>query len=280
MTHEIKRGYARDCNGIRIRFIESGAGSPIVMLHGFPDFSYSWRHQFPALGAAGFRCLAPDTRGYNETDKPPRVKDYDVDELVRDVDEFIQKVAGGSAILIGHDWGGIIAWHVAARVPARVRKLVILNSPHPALFQRELRRGRQLLKSWYAGFFQIPALPELVLSSLHFRLLTQGAARTPQEEEIYEEAFSQPGALRSALNYYRAAFRRMMRSKNRAPFPRIRQPTLVLWGEKDRALSLRLLEGLEKYVDDLQIVRFPDVGHWVHIDAPERVNEELLRFLK
>lgn len=279
MTFELKRGWARDCNGISLRYVEAGAGTPIVMLHGFPDFSYSWRRQIPTLSAAGFRCIAPDMRGYNESDKPPRVRDYDIDELVEDVDAFIQKVAGGSAHVVGHDWGGIVAYNLAARMPERVRRLVILNSPHPAAFQRELRRGEQLMRSWYAAAFQIPVLPELVLSSFHFRLLTKGAARSRQDEEIYEEALSQPDAVRSALNYYRAAFRRMMRRDN-TRLPRIHQRTLVLWGEKDGALSPRLLNGLEQYVENVEIMRFPDVGHWVHIDAADRVNEELLRFLK
>ena len=277
--NETRRGWARDCNGIRICYMETGAGRPVVMLHGFPDFSYSWRHQFPALREAGFRCIAPDLRGYNETDKPARVRDYDINELVADVDDFIMRVAGGAADVIGHDWGGIIAYHLAARVPTRVRKLVILNSPHPAAFQRELRRGKQLLRSWYAAAFQMPVIPELVLSSFHFRLLVKGAARTRRDEEIYEEAFSQPEALHSALNYYRAAFRRMLRGSNEK-LPKITQPTLVLWGERDGALSSRLLDGLERYIADLQIMRFADAGHWVHIDAADRVNEELRRFLK
>ena len=280
ISRELKHGWARDCNGIRIRYREMGAGAPVVMLHGFPDFSYSWRRQFPVLSGAGFRCIAPDLRGYNETDKPPTVRDYEIDELVDDVDAFIAKIAGAPAFVVGHDWGGIIAWHLAARRPRSVRRLVIINSPHPALYRRELRRGGQLLRSWYAAMFQIPALPELLLSSLHFRLLTRGAARSPQEEEIYEDALSQPRALRSALNYYRAAFRSMMRRSAREPLPRIEQPTLVLWGERDRALTPHLLEGLEAYVQQLQIMRMPDVGHWVHIDAADRVNEELLRFFR
>jgi pimeloyl-ACP methyl ester carboxylesterase len=166
------------------------------------------------------------------------------------------------------------------REPARVRKLVILNAPHPALFRRELRKGRQALRSWYAGFFQLPFLPELVLSSFHFRLLTRGAARTQQEREIYEEALSQAGGLTSALNYYRAAFRGMVGRHAVAATPPISQKTLVLWGERDRALDQRVLHGLERYVPNVELIRFRDTGHWIHIDAPERVNEELLRFLK
>jgi pimeloyl-ACP methyl ester carboxylesterase len=274
------RKSARDCNGICIRYTETGAGMPIVLLHGFPDFSYSWRRQFPALRAAGFRCLAPDLRGYNESDKPPRVRDYDIDHLVRDVDAFINNVVGKSAHVAGHDWGGIIAWHLAAQRPDRVRKLIILNAPHPATYRRELKRGGQLLRSWYAGAFQIPLLPELVLSSLHYRLLIHGPARSDDDAELYEEAFTQPNALNSALNYYRAAGRRMLARSRWAELPPITQPTLVLWGEKDRALSAGLLDGLEKHVQNLQVMRFPDVGHWVHIDAADRVNEELIGFLR
>jgi pimeloyl-ACP methyl ester carboxylesterase len=166
------------------------------------------------------------------------------------------------------------------REPARVRRLMILNAPHPALFQRELRRGPQAFRSWYAGFFQLPFIPELVLSSFHFRLLTRGAARTQEEREVYEEALSQPRSLTSALNYYRAAFRSMVRRRSPDPTRRIDRKTLVLWGERDRALDHRVLNGLEWYVPNVEVIRFRDLGHWSHIDAPERVNEGLLRFLK
>ena len=231
------------------------------------------------LSAAGYRCIAPDLRGYNESDKPRRVQDYAIGELVADVAELIEKTAGGSAYIVGHDWGGIIAWHVAIRHPALVMRLIILNAPHPALFRRELHTVRQALRSWYAGFFQIPILPELLLSSFHFRLLTRGAARSDAEREIYEEALSHPRGLRSALNYYRAAFRGMVRGAAPTRVQPIRTPTLILWGERDRALDPRVLEGLEEYAPNVQIMRFRDVGHWIHIDAAERVNEEILRFL-
>ncbi len=266
-------------NGVRLRYFERGNGEPVVFLHGFPDFSYSWRHQFPALSAAGFRCLAPDLRGYNESEKPPRVRDYAITELVQDVSSFVEQTCGGPAHIVGHDWGGIIAWYLAMREPARVRKLVILNAPHPLRYLRELRKGRQLLRSFYVGLFQIPVLPELLLSSFHFTLLTRGAARTEAEREIYEEALSQPGGLTAALNYYRASVRGLLTHETPTEAKRISAPTLVLWGERDAALDLGLLDGLDQFVEKLEIVRFRDVGHWIHIDAGERVNEELTRFL-
>ena len=266
-------------NGVRLRYIECGGGTPIVFLHGFPDFSFSWRHQFPAFSAAAYRCIAPDLRGYNESDKPAGVAAYAMTELVRDVAELIDQTAGGAAHVVGHDWGGMIAWRLAMHHPARVRKLVILNAPHPALFKRELRRPRQLLRSWYAMFFQLPVLPELVLSSFHFRLLTNAAARSDIEREVYEEALSQPGGLTSALNYYRAAARGRAARHIPARAARIETPTLVLWGERDKFIDLRVLDGLERYVANLEIIRFRETGHWPHIDAASRVNAEILQFL-
>jgi pimeloyl-ACP methyl ester carboxylesterase len=266
-------------NGVRLRYVESGIGTPIVFLHGFPDFSYSWRRQLPYLSAAGFRCLAPDMRGFNESDKPKHVRDYRVDVLVDDVAEFIEKVAGGTAHVVGHDWGGIIAWYLAMRQPARIRKLVIINAPHPTRYLQELRRGAQLLRSFYVGFFQLPYIPELLLSSFHFALIKGPAARSAEERERYEEALSQPGGLTAGLNYYRAAMRGLFTGKTPREKTVITVPALVLWGERDPALSARLVGGLDEYVRDLQIVRFRDVGHFPHIDASSRVNEELLSYL-
>lgn len=274
----ITRSFARNCNGIDIHYADTGSGPPIVFLHGFPDFWYSWRKQMPALSKAGFRCIVPDLRGHNETDKPKRIADYDIDVLVADVSAFIERIAGGSAYVVAHDWGGVIAWQLAAQKPERVRKLVILNAPHPTVYRRELRRGAQLMRSWYILAFQVPMLPELVLSSLHYRLLTKAVARNDNEVELYEEAFSQPRALTSALNYYRAAARRVLRDGG-PHLPRIKTPTLVLWGERDFALSTRLLDGLGKYAENLQVIRFARAGHWLHIDRADQVNAELLRFL-
>ena len=220
-------------NGIRLRYVESGDGPPIVFLHGFPDFSFSWRHQFPMLSAAGYRCIAPDLRGYNESDKPRRVQDYAIGELVADVAELIEKTAGGSAYIVGHDWGGIIAWHVAIRHPALVMRLIILNAPHPALFRRELHTVRQAVRSWYAGFFQLPAVPEALFRaanrSLLRRVLASGPAGHDDVLGAYLEAFADRDALRAALDYYRAFVRFPMQRR----WERVQVPTLVVWGERD-----------------------------------------------
>lgn len=267
-------------NGVRLRYVESGGGTPVVFLHGFPDFSYSWRHQFPALTKAGFRCIAPDLRGYHESDKPKGVRNYEIDVLVADVTAFIDQVAGGSAHIVGHDWGGIIAWYLAMRHPDRIRKLIIINAPHPARFLEELGKVEQLLRSFYVGFFQLPFIPELLLSSFHFALIKGRAARSDEERDRYEEALSQPGGLTAALNYYRAAVRGLFSGSTSRETRTITVPTLVLWGERDPALGSRLTEGLDTYVRHLEVIRLGDLGHFAHIDGPERVNEELLRFLK
>ena len=188
-------------------------------------------------------------------------------------------MAGGAAHVVGHDWGGIIAWYLAMRQPARIRKLVIINAPHPTRYLQELRGGSQLLRSSYVGFFQLPFIPELVLSSFHFALIKGRAARSAEERERYEEALSQPGALNAALNYYRAAVRGLLTGTTPRAQNVIAVPTLVLWGERDPVLGSKLVDGLEAHAADVQVIRFRDVGHFPHIDAAERVNEELLTYL-
>jgi len=272
-------------NGVRLHWVEAGSGPLVLLLHGFPEFWYSWRHQVPALAAAGFRVLAPDLRGYNLSDKPPGVAGYRLEALTGDVAGLIAHAGAASAAVVGHDWGGGIAWTLAMRRPELVRKLAVLNAPHPAVFLRELRRPGQLLRSWYMFFFQLPWLPELLLRAGNYALLERTLRRDPvrpgafTEDDIrrYKEALSQPGARTAAINYYRAAFRRM-RSASRGMAP-VTVPTLLIWGEQDRYLGRRMTEGLDRWVPDIRVARLPDASHWVQQDAPERVNEFLAGFL-
>jgi pimeloyl-ACP methyl ester carboxylesterase len=271
-------------NDIRLHIVDAGSGPLVILLHGFPEFWYSWRHQIPALAAAGFRILAPDLRGYNESDKPAGVANYDIDILAADVVGLIRDAGVDRAAVVGHDWGGGIAWHVALRHPEVVERLVILNAPHPALFLRELRTPAQLRKSWYMFFFQLPWLPEWYLRRGNFavidRVLGSAAPGTFTADNIqaYKNALAQPGALTAAINYYRAAFRRL-RSVARVLHP-IQIPTLMIWGERDRYLGIRLTEGLDEWVTNLRIERLPNSSHWVQNDAPEQVNELLIQFLR
>jgi pimeloyl-ACP methyl ester carboxylesterase len=269
--------------GLRFHCVEAGAeaGPLVVLLHGFPEFWYSWRYQIPALADAGFHVLAPDMRGYNETDKPPGIENYRMDVLVEDVVGLIEDAGAKRAVVVGHDWGGAIAWTLAIRHPERVERLVILNAPHPAAFRREIRTLAQLRRSAYIFFFQLPWLPEWMLARDEYafldRLWRNHPGFTAEDIGYYKRALAHPGARTATLNYYRAVLRYPGQSRHdRVP---IVAPTLVLWGERDPYLGIRLTEGLERWVPRLQMERLADLGHWVQMEAPERVNRLMLDFL-
>jgi pimeloyl-ACP methyl ester carboxylesterase len=272
-------------NGVRLHYVEAGAGPPVILLHGFPEFWYSWRHQIPALAGAGFRALVPDQRGYNLSDKPPAVSDYRVEKLAADVAGLIRRAGRGRAAVVGHDWGGAVAWAVAIRYPELVERLVILNAPHPAAFAHELRTAAQLRKSWYILFFQLPWLPEWALRRGDFASLERTFRHDPvrpgtftdEDIRLYKEALSRPGALTAMLNWYRAIGRRGLRAKDMRP---IAAPTLLIWGERDRYLGPRLSTGVEPWVPKLRVERMPDASHWVHQEWPQRVNRLMIDFLR
>lgn len=271
---------------VQLHVEESGQGDPVILLHGFPEFSYCWRHQFSVLAAAGFHAIAPDLRGYNLSDRPLGVSNYRASELVADIAALIRKLPSGRAHVVGHDWGGVLAWRLAALHPELVHKLVILNAPHPAAYRRTLRSNpRQWLRSWYVLFFQLPWLPELLIRSRNFALLKRTWKKDPvtpgaySAEDIarYKEALRRPGALTAAINYYRAAMRWPgdLYGEPQA----VSAPTLLIWGEQDRNLGLDLTEGLEAWVTDLRVERIPDASHWIQNDVPEVVNRLLVDFL-
>ena len=261
-----------------------------MLLHGFPDFSYGWREQMPAIAAAGFRAVAPDMRGYNRSDKPRGVAAYDLAHLADDIAALIGALGHDRAhAVIGHDWGGIVAWQLAATHRELVDRLVIVNAPHPRVLRRELRTLDQLVRSSYAVFFQLPVLPELLLRANGYALVLRALRRevhrpgalTDADVERHRDALAQPGALTAMLNYYRATGRRMIglrRPRRRASSLTV-QPTLIVWGDLDPFLNQRFVEGLEQWVPALRVVRFPTAGHWVHLDEPERVNAEITGFL-
>lgn len=266
--------------GVRLHYVEMGSGPLVVLLHGFPDFWYSWRHQLPPLAAAGFRALAPDLRGYNQSDKPVGIANYRLELLTEDVVGLIRHVGERSANIVGHDWGGVIAWKLAASRPEVVDRLAILNAPHPSAFRRELRRPAQWRRSAYIFFFQLPWLPECTLQGNDFALFTRTFRRqariTPDDMHRYQRAWSAPGTLTASLNYYRAAWRYPDPMLDH--FPAIQAPTLLIWGERDPYLGLGMTEGLNQWVANLRVERFADAGHWVQNDAREQVNRLLCEF--
>jgi pimeloyl-ACP methyl ester carboxylesterase len=283
---ELVHRYA-DLGDVRLHYVEAGEGPLVLLLHGFPQFWYQWRHQIPALVGAGFRVVAPDMRGYNLSDKPPGVQAYRVELLARDVERLIRTCGEGTATVVGHDWGAIAAWIAAMRHPGRVERLAILNVPHPTRSLDGLLSPMQLLRSSYMFFFQIPRLPEKVIRAGDFALLrsvfrsdpVQPEAFTAEDIERYIEAIAQPGALTASLNYYRALLR--YPGETRALLKRVEAPVLVIWGERDRFLSRRLAEPPRLWVPNLmRVKRLPNASHWVAEDRPLEVNTLLLDFLR
>ena len=284
----ISNNYA-NVNGIRLHYAESGSGDKLViLLHGFPEFWYSWRNQLLALSGS-FHVVAPDLRGYNLSDKPPRLEDYRIEKLAEDVVGLIDHFGAKQAAIVGHDWGAGVAWAVAQKHPERVSKLAVLQVPLLAAWRANLTL-KQLLRSWYMFFFQIPRLPEWLMASRNFRSLEQTFQEkvgrknsfTPEDVERYKEAMRQPGALTAAINYYRANLRDRLAapSEDNQRDRRVRVPTLFIFGEQDFAIIPETVRGLEKYIDaEYRELRIPDSGHWVQNEAPDEVNAALLDFL-
>ncbi len=276
-----------ETNGIRLHVLQDGseAGPLVVLLHGFPEFSYGWKRQIPYLVSAGYRVWAPDQRGYNLSDKPAGIAAYTLDELAADVIGLIDAAGQKQVFLVGHDWGAAVAWWVAAKYPDRLSKLVVMNVPHGAVMQKYMRSSfTQLRKSWYIIFFQIPWIPETLSRlrnwSFPIKLLRDSSRQdtfSNHDLEQYREAWSQPNAFRSMLNWYRAYVRK-------PPAPpassRILVPTLLIWGAKDTALGREMAQPSIDLCDDGRLVFIEDATHWVQHDAADQVNALIHSFLK
>jgi pimeloyl-ACP methyl ester carboxylesterase len=278
---EIREGYA-DVGDQSLHYVEAGDGPLLVLLHGFPEFWFGWRLQIQPLAAAGFRVVVPDTRGYNLSSKPEGFEAYGVDLLAADIRGLIRGLGAESALLVGHDWGGSIAWTTAMNHPEVVDRLAILNAAHPRRLQEGLHHPNQLRKSWYFFFFATPGLPEDVVHARgwhFFRHFLDDAnpPYTPEEIERYVEAWSQPGAATGMINYYRASVRQSQKEAAAKLRP-ISAPTLVIWGERDSYLGSELAEPDREDVPNLDRVERLDASHWVHHDQAQRVNQLLIDF--
>ena len=274
----IREGYA-EVGDVRLHYVEAGDGPLVVLLHGFPEFWYGWRQQIAPLVEAGFRVVAPDQRGYNLSSKPEGFRDYTADKLAADVRGLIRELGAESAMVVGHDWGGTVAWTLAMNHPEVVDRLAILNAAHPRKLNEGLRNPGQLLRSWYFFFFQFPKWPEHKARARNWRFFKRflrdaNPPYTDEELERYAAAWSQPGAAKAMIDYYRAAVR--LGSKQKV-LP-IEAPTLVIWGQGDRYLGRKLAEPHAEDVPDLRVERLDDASHWVHRDQAERVNELLVDF--
>lgn len=259
--------------------VEEGSGPSVVLLHGFPEFWFAWRKQIPALAAAGFHVIAPDLRGYNLSPKPDDVESYHLLEVVRDIASLIVGKNAAPCIVVGHDWGGVVAWLLAMTHPDVVSKLVVMNSPHPVPYSRELRRSKsQKLRAAYQLFFAMPWLPNLFLRLALPSLMRRAAHLTDAEMAEYRKAWAQPGAIRGMLNYYRALKR--YRKDLRSVVKRIDVPTMLIWGERDPVFIRETTENFGEWVPNLRVERIAEAGHFVQSDAAERVNQLLIDFLR
>lgn len=274
-------------NGIHLHVVQAGPedGPLVILLHGFPEFWYGWRHQIDALAAAGLRVWIPDQRGYNLSDKPEGVRSYRLDILAHDILGLLDAAGTRQAAIVGHDWGAMVAWWLGIAYPERVTRLSILNVPHPLVFQRTLWRDLdQLRRSWYVFAFQIPGLAERMIRRQNWErgiqaLVGSGqrGSFTPEDLDLYREAWSQPGAMTAMLNWYRA----IARFPQRIPPPaRLTMPVLVIWGARDFALSSKMARPSVDLCDYGRLVMFDDATHWVQHDKPAEVSALLTDFLR
>ncbi|SIR46276.1 alpha/beta fold hydrolase [Acidiphilium rubrum] len=277
-------------NGLAFAVDTAGNGAKLALcLHGFPECKFSWRYQLPMLAALGYTAWAPDLRGYGESARPDGVAAYRISALLRDVAGLIDAARArgidGEVLLIGHDWGGALGWLFVLNAVRPVDRFIVMNLPHPDLFARGLRTTRQLRRSWYIFWFQLPWLPERVLSANNaawvaraFRGMAVDKSRFPDDVlAVYRANALIPGGLTAMINWYRANFRNPFRSL--APAKRLTVPTLMLWGERDAALGKELTIGTEALVDDFTIRYLPGVSHWVQQEAPEAVNAMITAWL-
>jgi epoxide hydrolase 4 len=273
-------------NGLAFEVFEAGEGDRLaLLLHGFPQHAVSWHNQVPFLAERGYRVWAVNQRGYGGTSRPRRREDYALDQLTGDIAGLIDASGAASVTLIGHDWGALVAWTFAIRRIRPLARLVIINVPHPLCFRRELKTWSQRRKSWYVGFFQMPVLPELLLSAggggLLVKMLRDGTRTRDAFPDavlgVYCANVSAPGAATAMVNWYRAAGRDVMAARDLDAL--VDTPTLVIWGEEDVAVGLPCLDGTDRYVRDLRIERLPGVSHWAQEDAPQEVNRLLGEFL-
>jgi pimeloyl-ACP methyl ester carboxylesterase len=272
--------------GVDLHAVAAGApGAPLViLLHGFPEFWYGWRGQFGPLIEAGFRVVAPDQRGYGTSSKPKGTAAYSLGHLAADVLRIADHFGAKQFDLVGHDFGGIVAWWAAVKYPRRIRRLVVINAPHPVAARRYVRsHWTQLFRSWYVFLFQLPRLPELLLSwrdfaLLRFALRHTAATGTFTDEEFsqYREAWAEPGAMKAMLAWYRA----LRRFRARRSDLTVRQPTLILWGNRDVFLAKGLAQASLRFCSDARVNMVQGASHWLQHEGPEFVAEEIIEFLR
>jgi epoxide hydrolase 4 len=276
-------------NGLTFEVATCGQGDSLALcLHGFPEHALSWREQLPVLAQLGYRAWAPNQRGYGRSSRPQKVADYAIENLVADVAGLIDASRAKRTVLIGHDWGAVVAWAFAARQVRELEALIIMNVPHPRCYFHRLFRSAQFFKSWYIYWFQLPWLPEWLLTRNRARAVSGMVLKTSTNREkfprdlldVFQQNARGPGAVTAMLNWYRAAFRSGggLRQRRKG-FPMIDTRTLMIWGEEDAALDKSTTYDTHRYVSDLTLRYLPGVSHWVQQDATEAVNDMMACFL-
>ncbi len=269
-------------NGIRLHTALAGSeeGEPVFLLHGFPDAWFGWEAQIGPLADAGFRVIVPDQRGYNLSDKPDGVASYQMDTLVKDIIGLADALGYERFYLAGHDFGAMVAWSLALCCPERIKRMVIANVPHPQVMSSYLRTQiKQMLKSWYALFFQIPGLPEWVVKLNNWRFLISAMPDdlSAEERNRYREAWNQPAAMTGMMNWYRAFFRLQRQTTQ---FSQIQVPTLILWGKQDPHLSYEMATLSVELCDNGRLITFENATHWILHDEPEAVSNHIVHFFR
>ena len=272
-------------NGINLHVVEAGDqnGPLIILLHGFPEYRAGWRRQIAFLAAQGFWVWAPDQRGYNLSEKPREIAAYNLDVLAADVAGLIRASGRERAIVVGHDWGALAAWWTAVVYPNLLSHLIILNAPHPAVMSQTFRQNwRQLLKSWYIFFFQLPFLPELVVRTNNWRMMVGSLTRSSRRDSFsdadldqYREAWSRPYAITGMLNWYRAILRHPPARRESA---RVTVPTQIIWGARDTFLEVEMADKSLVWCDNGRLTLIPDATHWVQHEKAEQVNALIAQF--
>lgn len=282
-------------NGVKLHYASNGEGKLILFLHGFPEFWYMWKNQLNEFGK-DYQAVAPDMRGYNLSSKPQDVGQYKPKMLMEDIKQLAEYLGHKKFVLVAHDWGGAVAWSFAIFYPQYLEKLVIINAPHPATFERELRNNPQQRKaSVYILMFRSPQAEKKLsddnysfLINMAFGDILRQGVMSKEDLNEYIKCWSQPGSLTGGLNYYRAANVDALEHPDQAllkpavgdSLPKLTVPTLVIWGEKDTALLTGCIEGLEQFVIDLKIRRVPDASHWVVAERPDLVNSYIREFIE
>ena len=273
-----------EANGQTFEVAMAGEGKKLALcLHGFPELHYSWRFQMPLLAEMGYRVWAPNMRGYGGTSKPDGIASYSLNNLTQDVAALIDASGAEEVTLLAHDWGAIVAWAFAIRKIRPLKRLIIMNVPHPEVGRREIRHWRQLKRSWYIFFFQIPRLPEWLLSRNNGEPIKNAFAKmavdqsnfTDEALDHYAKAATRSGSINAMINYYRA----LLRHEFDIGDGKVDIPTLMIWGEEDTALNIKCTEGTEEWVADFTLRRLANVSHWVQQEAPEQVNAILREWL-